>query len=99
NLVEAKFLEEVRSLKLPENRIGPLCILTTRDIESLQDFSSGISVETMFKEYCKFLVTGYRDRTGSFHGFLIKTYRGKQTRQSFVQAKVQRLLEAILKEM
>jgi hypothetical protein len=100
NHVESKFLDEVRACKLPEQRIGPLCLLGIRDIESIQDFSSGVSVEVIFREYCDYLsARGSKDLTGTFHGFLHQKYRGRQTRQSFVQAKAQKLLEGIIKEM
>ena len=97
NHVEQKFLTEVRNRSLPEDRIGPVCILTIRDVESLQDYSSGVSVETVFKDYFKYLVKGREDTTGSFHGFIITKYRGKQIRQSFVQAKTQMFLKGVLK--
>lgn len=99
NHVEAKLLAEVRNRKLPEDRIGPLCILTMRDVESIQDYSSGVSVEAIFKDYCEYLVKGREDTTGSFHGFIISKYKGKQTCQCFVQAKVGQLLKGVLEQM
>ena len=100
NHIESKFLDEVRARKLPDQRIGPLCLLGIRDIESIQDFSSGVSVEVVFREYSDYLAArGTKDVTGTFHGFIHQKYQGRQTCQSFVQAKTQKLLEGIIKEM
>jgi len=99
NHVEEKLLTEVRKRKLPEQRIGPLCLFSLRDVESIQDYSSGVSVETIFRDYCAYLAEGRKDVTGSFHGFIIQKFRGKQKCQCFVQAKTQQLLESVIKEM
>lgn len=100
NHVEGKFLAEVHARKLTEQRIGPLCVLSIRDIESIQGLSSGVSVETIFREYCDYLVSGgSQDVTGSFHGFVHQRFQGRQTQQSFVQSKTETLRNAIIKEL
>lgn len=99
NHIESKFLEKARSRQIPLDRVGPLCLLTTRDIESIQNYSSGVSVSTIFNEYCDYLIKGRDDTTGSFHGFASQKYRKRPTRQSFVQGRVEALLDEILKAM
>jgi len=99
NHVEEKFLAEVRKRALPEDRIGPVCVLTTRDIESIQEYSSVLSVEEIFKKYFDHLVEYRDDHMGSFHGFVTAKYGDKRPRGSFVQGKVQSLIDYIVEQM
>lgn len=81
---------------LIKNRIGPLVVLTTRDVEGLQEFSTRRDVSAIISDYCEHLAKFPGDMAGSFHGFLLQGYRSVNPRESFVQTRVREYREELI---
>jgi hypothetical protein len=94
--VDGLFQSVVKKRSLPKDRIGPVVILTTRDVESLQVFSTACDVGTIFADYCDHVVRSPGDMLGSFHGFLQKKYANARPTGSFTLTRLENYRKELL---
>jgi hypothetical protein len=68
--LQPQFDAELVKLGVTTDRLGPLMVLTARDVEALTTAGQSISVEQVLAEYSQHLVSQPKDFTGTFLGVL-----------------------------
>lgn len=72
--LQPQFEKELAQTDALPERVGPLMVLTVRDVESLTTAGKSVSIEHVIVEYAKHLTTQPKDYTGSFSRFLQHTF-------------------------
>jgi hypothetical protein len=100
NLVEERFRESLRDKGVSDGRIGPLLILTIRDIEVLEDVRQVASVERLLLDYAEFVRRNPRERTGSLNSFVYNRFPKKEANgNSLTEKTFQRVLDEAADEL
>ncbi len=72
--LQDRFDEAMAKSNVSSDRVGPLMLLTVRDVETLAIAGHSLSVEKVLDEYGRHLLSQPGDYTGSFHSFLRFTF-------------------------
>ncbi len=72
--MQGNLTKELSSRGTPTERIGPLVLLTVRDLELLTSIAKSHTVESVFSSYSDHLSKSPNEHLGSFGGFLRSRY-------------------------
>lgn len=96
--LQERFSARLEELRIDTQRIGPLVLFTTFDVEVFGQYAQRFSAEAVMRDYCDYLAKYPKDPESAFHSYAARKYPSEDPPAGWIVEQIDEVLEAVMRK-